>query len=232
MRALKKVKLLQKEIKVKIKNPHRISLRRMQIINGAIKVFTEKGFHNATVREIADASGVTEGTLYNYIRCKEDIIYIVYDYTTQILRDEINRAIEGMEDPKERLKAALLQNLQTVNRYQDIIMFLYRESGSLNRKDLYLILHRETDYIKLFERLLKDYFKGRRVDSVRLKLGADLLAYIPVVVSFRRWSLNRRIKSIDMVIAGIVEFVLHGIEFIPKVLTGRSSSRGKTRCRH
>jgi AcrR family transcriptional regulator len=217
MRALKKVKLLQKEIKVKIKNPHRISLRRMQIINGAIKVFTEKGFHNATVREIADASGVTEGTLYNYIRCKEDIIYIVYDYTTQILRDEINRAIEGMEDPKERLKAALLQNLQTVNRYQDIIMFLYRESGSLNRKDLYLILHRETDYIKLFERLLKDYFKGRRVDSVRLKLGADLMAYIPVIVSFRRWSLNRRIKSIDKVIAGIVEFVLHGIEFIPKV---------------
>jgi AcrR family transcriptional regulator len=183
----RKEKLPQKEIKVKIKNPHRISLRRMQIINGAIKVFTEKGFHNATVREIADASGVTEGTLYNYIRCKE------------------------------RLKAALLQNLHTVNRHQDLIMFLYRESGSLNRQDLHLILHRETDYIKLFERLLKDYFHGQDPDPVRLKLGADLLAYIPVIVSFRRWSLKRRIKSIDKVIAGIVEFVLHGIEFIPRV---------------
>jgi TetR/AcrR family transcriptional regulator, cholesterol catabolism regulator len=217
MRAPKKGNLVQKEIKVKIKNPHRISLRRMQIINGAIKVFTEKGFHNATVREIAEASGVTEGTLYNYIRCKEDIIYIVYDYTTQILRDEINKAIEGIKDPKERLKAALLQNLHTVNRYQDLIMFLYRESGSLHREDLYLILHRETDYIKLFETLLKEYFKGKGIDPVRLKLGADLLAYIPVIVSFRRWSLNRRIKSIDNVIAGIVEFVLHGIEFVPRV---------------
>jgi AcrR family transcriptional regulator len=217
MRTLKKEKPLKKEIKVKIKNPHRISLRRMQIINGAIKVFSEKGFHNATVREIADASGVTEGTLYNYIRCKEDIIYIVYDYTTRILRDEINKAIEAIQDPKERLQAALLQNLHTIIRYQDLIMFLYRESGSLHREDLYLILHRETDYIKLFERLLKDYFKGQRIDPVRLKLGADLLAYIPVIVSFRRWSLNRRIKSIDKVIAGIVEFVLHGIEFIPRV---------------
>jgi AcrR family transcriptional regulator len=216
MRALKKEKPLKKEIKVKIKNPHRISLRRMQIINGAIKVFSEKGFHNATVREIADASGVTEGTLYNYIRCKEDIIYIVYDYTTRILRDEINKAIEGIQGPKERLKAALLQNLYTVNRYQDLIMFLYRESGSLHREDLYLILHRESDYIQLFERLLKDYFKGQGIDPVRLKLGADLLAYIPVIVSFRRWSLNRRIKSIDKMIAGIVEFVLKGIEFIPR----------------
>jgi AcrR family transcriptional regulator len=216
MRALKKEKPLKKEIKVKIKNPHRISLRRMQIINGAIKVFSEKGFHNATVREIADASGVTEGTLYNYIRCKEDIIYIVYDYTTRILRDEINKAIEDIQDPKERLKAALLQNLHTVNRYQDLIMFLYRESGSLHREDLYLILHRESDYIQLFERLLKGYFKGQGIDPIRLKLGADLLAYLPVIVSFRRWSLNRRIKSIDKVIAGIVEFVLHGIEFIPR----------------
>jgi AcrR family transcriptional regulator len=216
MRALKKGRVLQKEIKVKIKNPHRISLRRMQIINGAIKVFTEKGFHNATVREIADASGVTEGTLYNYIRSKEDIIYIVYDYITKLLRDDINRAIEGINDPKERLKSALFQNLQSVNRHQDLIMFLYRESGSLNREDLYLILHRETDYINMFERLLKDYFKGQPIDPIRLKLGADLLAYIPVIVSFRRWSLNRRIKSIDKVIAGIVEFVLHGIEFIPK----------------
>lgn len=217
MRALKKEKPLKKEIKVKIKNPHRISLRRMQIINGAIKVFSEKGFHNATVREIADASGVTEGTLYNYIRSKEDIIYIVYDYITKLLRDEINRAIEGINDPKERLKSALFQNLQSVNRHQDLIMFLYRESGSLHREDLYLILHRESDYIQLFERLLKDYFKGQGIDPVRLKLGADLLAYIPVIVSFRRWSLNRRIKSIDKVIAGIVEFVLHGIDFIPKV---------------
>ena len=46
MRALKKEKLPKKEIKVKFKNPHRISLRRMQIIEsrGEIKVFTEKGF--------------------------------------------------------------------------------------------------------------------------------------------------------------------------------------------
>ncbi len=223
----RKEKLPQKEIKVKIKNPHRISLRRMQIINGAIKVFTEKGFHNATVREIADASGVTEGTLYNYIRCKEDIIYIVYDYMTKILREEITRAIEGIADPKERLKAALLQNLHTVNRHQDLIMFLYRESGSLNRQDLYLILHRETDYIKLFERLLRDYFKGQDPDPVRLKLGADLLAYLPVIVSFRRWSLKRRIKSIEKIISGIFAFVLHGIEFIPKRLTGEMAAGEK-----
>ena len=67
-------KIKPKKIKTKIKNPKRVNLRRQQIIDGAIKVFTAKGFYNATVREIADESGITEGTLYNYIRCKEDII--------------------------------------------------------------------------------------------------------------------------------------------------------------
>jgi AcrR family transcriptional regulator len=64
-----------KTIKTKIQNPKRISLRRKQIIQGAIKLFTVKGFYNSTTKEIADAAGMTEGTLYNYIRCKEDIIY-------------------------------------------------------------------------------------------------------------------------------------------------------------
>lgn len=205
-----------KEIKTKIKNPDRIELRRKQIVKGAIKVFTAKGFYNSTVREIADASEMTEGTLYNYIRCKEDIIYIVYDYITKILRKELNNAITGIEDPKKRLRAALTQSMNSVRKYQDLVMFLYRESGSLKKEDLYKILARENEYIELMEQLLKDYFKGKKIDEIRTKICADVLIYLPVILSFRRWSLNRRIDSMDTTIKEIVNFIVHGIECIPE----------------
>ena len=73
-------RIQEKRIETKIKNPKRINMRRKQIIKGAIEVFTAKGFNNSTTKEIALAAGVTEGTLYNYVRSKEDIIFIVYDY--------------------------------------------------------------------------------------------------------------------------------------------------------
>ena len=206
----------RKEIKTKIKDSHRIDLRRNQIVKGAIKVFTMKGFNNSTVREIAEAADMTEGTLYNYIRCKEDIIYIVYDYTTKILQEELNGAIADIEDPVERLHAAIEQTLDSISTYQDLIMFLYRESGSLKREDLYVILERENAYINLFETLLKDYFKGRDIDLTRAKVAADILTYLPVIVSFRRWSLKRRIESMETAKKEIANFILQGIEFIVK----------------
>jgi AcrR family transcriptional regulator len=207
---------MHKRVYTKIKNKDLIDARRNQIIEGALKIFTAKGFHNSTVREIAEAAGLTMGSLYNYIRSKEDIIFIVYDKITRSLREDMKNAIKKARNPEERLKAALLQNLRTVYEYQDIIMFLYKESASLDKDSLRTVLSRETEYIELFEQLLREYFvfKGVRINTTRLRVAADLLSYIPVIMTFRRWSLKSRFDSMETVIKEIVNFVLTGIEFI------------------
>ncbi|MBW1943157.1 MAG: TetR/AcrR family transcriptional regulator [Deltaproteobacteria bacterium] len=202
-----------KKVETKIKNVDLVEQRRQQIIQGAIKIFSAKGFHSATVREIAEEAGLTMGTLYNYINRKEDIIYIVYDYISEALRQEVRDAIDGISEPKERLKAALRQNLKSIHQHQDVIMFIYKASSFLDRESLHEVLARETEYIELFEDLLRGYFRGKKVDENRLRLAADLLTYIPVMMTFRRWSLRRRFDSMDEVMKHILDFVLHGIEF-------------------
>lgn len=208
-----KKRIGKREVKTRIKSARLIDLRRKQIIDGAIRVFTAKGFHSATVREIAEEAGLTMGSLYNYVRSKEDIIYIVYDYITNILRNEVREAIQGIEDPRERLRAALRQNLSTVHRHQDVVMFIYKASTHLDRESLHEVLGRETEYINLFEELLRDYFQGVNVDDSRIRLAADLLTYLPVIMTFRRWSLRRRFDSMDVVMKGILDFALRGVEF-------------------
>ena len=47
-----------------------IEARRTQILMGAAQVFAKKGFHKATTKEIAQAAGVAEGTIYNYFKNK------------------------------------------------------------------------------------------------------------------------------------------------------------------
>jgi len=216
MPEIRPLKESAKKVETKIKNLDLVEQRRQQIIEGAIKVFSVKGFHGATVREIAEEAGLTMGTLYNYINSKEDIIYIVYDYISEALRKEVRDAISGIHAPEERLKAALQQNLQSIYQHQDIILFIYKASSFLDRESLHEVLKRETDYIELFEDLLRGYFKGQAVDEDRLRLAADLLTYIPVIMTFRRWSLRRRFESMDEVMKHILDFVLHGIGFIPE----------------
>lgn len=47
-----------------------IAARRNQILDAATKVFAEKGFSRATIRDVATAAGVADGTIYNYFENK------------------------------------------------------------------------------------------------------------------------------------------------------------------
>lgn len=49
-------------------------LRREQILEAAGRVFAEKGYHSAKMRDIASAAGVSNGTVYNYFASKEELL--------------------------------------------------------------------------------------------------------------------------------------------------------------
>lgn len=51
-----------------------LKARRDEIIYAASKCFTEKGFHNMTMQDIYDATGLSPGAVYNYFSNKEDIV--------------------------------------------------------------------------------------------------------------------------------------------------------------
>jgi AcrR family transcriptional regulator len=85
--------------------------RRTQILMGAAQVFSEKGFHKATTKEIAKAAGVSEGTIYNYFTTKRDLLVAMVDLLAiQSLKDLIPADPSG--DPRELFTAIMR------NRYQ------------------------------------------------------------------------------------------------------------------
>lgn len=204
----------EKQVKSYVRNQDLITMRRQQIIDGATKVFTSKGFHKATVKEIAEASKLTMGTMYNYVRSKEDILYIVYDHMNSILMSGLKKAIDNVTDPKDELRAALKQNMDTVEKYQDIILFLYNESSAYDRKSLHTVLAQESQYVELFEEFLRKSFEGERINESRLKIAADILAYVPVILAQRRWSLKRRCDDMEIVKESILDLMEQAIQAI------------------
>ncbi len=53
--------------------------RRRQILDAALAVFSEKGFHRATVRDVARAAGVADGTIYIYFANKTELLLGLLD---------------------------------------------------------------------------------------------------------------------------------------------------------
>lgn len=71
--------------------------RRTQILDAATRVFAEKGFHGATVRDVARAAGIADGTIYIYFKSKPDLMLGILDRLNESeVRDlDLGQALVG-----------------------------------------------------------------------------------------------------------------------------------------
>ena len=78
---------IRRPIETVVQDKGLVAERHEQIFRAASRVFISRGYHAATVREIAQEAGLSLGGLYSYIRTKEDILYLVFDRLTTTLRE-------------------------------------------------------------------------------------------------------------------------------------------------
>jgi TetR/AcrR family transcriptional regulator len=81
------------------------SNNRAQILQTSVELFSTHGYHDVSMHQIAEESGFSIGTLYNFFRDKEDLYgELVREYFYQF-HDELVSVIEGPGDEVERIRA-------------------------------------------------------------------------------------------------------------------------------
>ena len=105
----------------------RVAGRRHDILAAAATVFRQKGYDRATTREIAAAADVSEGTIYNYFRSKNELLMgIVRDVVPGLLAESLY--LDEMGDVRVRLTDALERMLAFVNENRDMLNVLVGEA--------------------------------------------------------------------------------------------------------
>ncbi|WP_188389278.1 TetR/AcrR family transcriptional regulator [Priestia taiwanensis] len=74
-----------------------------QIIEAAVIVIAENGYHQAQVSKIARQAGVADGTIYLYFKNKEDILISLFQEKMGEFITKIEAEIEGIESASEKL---------------------------------------------------------------------------------------------------------------------------------
>jgi len=77
---------------------------REQILTATTSLFHERGFHGATMREIADRAGVESATIYYYFRGKQALLFTIMSETIADLLDSAQDALADTADPAECLR--------------------------------------------------------------------------------------------------------------------------------
>ncbi len=85
--------------------------KRSRILQAATRVFADKGFVRAGTKEIADAAGVGEGTLYHYFRGKDALLITIFVEVWSRQICELRARIAAREHPDEQMAAVIDSSL-------------------------------------------------------------------------------------------------------------------------
>jgi AcrR family transcriptional regulator len=103
---------------------------RRRILDAAIRVFAQKGYHDARTDEIVEASGTSKGSLYFHFSSKQKIFLALVDEFAGRLAANLEEAIAGEDDGIQRVDAALRVCLETFGRYRPLAkIFLIQAAG-------------------------------------------------------------------------------------------------------
>jgi TetR/AcrR family fatty acid metabolism transcriptional regulator len=110
--------------------------KRLAILDGAVKVFAEKGFFNTTVAEVARAAGVADGTIYLYFKSKDDLLLSVFDEKMEQLCATAREATADAPTAAEALRRVCevhLSAVQTNPAVAAVLIVELRQSNAFVR---------------------------------------------------------------------------------------------------
>jgi TetR/AcrR family transcriptional regulator, fatty acid metabolism regulator protein len=101
--------------------------KRRLILDAAVHVFAQKGYHTSRVGDIAEEAGVAHGLLYHYFRSKDELLETIVRETWRDVLDAVRAVEETDETARERLAGVAKILLRAWRRDPDLVRVLVRE---------------------------------------------------------------------------------------------------------
>jgi len=183
----------EKQVVSQIKNPNLIKEKHELIVKVACELFSRKGYHSTTLRDISAGSGINLSYLYKYISSKDDILYLFYQHLHKQWAPVYAQLAEETDaNPVDQLKDFLMIMFDIMNKFQNEVLTMYTESRHLQKESLHAVLYEESGMVDCLEKLIirgveRGYFKTK--DTF---LAANIIEYIVPFYTLRGWNIKDR----------------------------------------
>lgn len=127
-------------------------MNRTDIVQAAAQVFRTKGYHGASMQDIADAVGLQKASLYHHVSGKQEILGAILDEALDLLIADLEPVVASVRPPDEKLREAIRVYSRRLTENADLAVVLLMEhrrlepplrESHIRRRDRYEGLWRE-----------------------------------------------------------------------------------------
>jgi len=109
-------------------------MTRENILEAAAQVFREKGYHGASMSDIAEAVNLQKASLYHHVSSKQEILLAVLDRALELLLERISPISAQKIPPDKKLQLMIREYLQILVENIDLAAVLLFEHRALERR--------------------------------------------------------------------------------------------------
>src|SRR5258705_10751292 len=152
--------------------------RRPQILGAAPELFARNGFEGTSIRDIAAASGVLSGSLYYHSPSKEDLLFTVHQESLTAMRQEVETAIAGINEPWRRLDEAIVAHCRILLG-GSVTRAILTPPRYYNLKGVRKLVRQRDEYEQIFASL---------IDELPLRTDCDRHAFRLSILGAMNWT--------------------------------------------
>jgi AcrR family transcriptional regulator len=189
------------------------ALRRRAVLDTALAVFSEKGYHQTRISDIIEAAGIARGTFYLYFDSKNRIFHELLDLLLEQVRENIVGVdmSEGAPPLRDQFLHSVRRVLSAFHQNPALTKFVLRAAVGIDEE---IDKKLESFYLQLHSWLKQSLENGRRMSLLR-EHDTDITAWLIIgsVRQFMELVLDKpdAERNLDHLSVVMLDFTLHGI---------------------
>lgn len=181
-----------------------------EILDAATRVFERKGYAAASIQEIADEVGILKGSLYHYIKTKEDLLFGVIRGVHEAGFGLIEEVDSGDGGPVEKLEAFIYRYVAHSIENRVVTQIFFHDFRFLSEERRESVLEQRDVYDKFVRRLISEGKEQGVIDpSIDVKVIS--MALFGMINWTYQWYRPDGGASPEHIAEQIAEFTLRGI---------------------
>lgn len=151
--------------------------RRNEILDVALTLFSQKGYYNVSMNEIADKSEFSVGTIYNFFPNKESIYSILLIERLAYFHERLKTALEKPGDEIQKIKRWVNEKIRLFYGNMDYVKLYFSETMDSR----YNINKKVTDKIKKHRKIILELVKTIFLKGINKKVFIETDPYLLAV---------------------------------------------------
>jgi TetR/AcrR family transcriptional regulator, fatty acid metabolism regulator protein len=181
-----------------------------QIIDAAVVVIAENGYHQAQVSRIAKQAGVADGTIYLYFKNKEDILISLFREKMGMFVEKIEEVIAGKRTAAEKLLVMIENHCKILSEDHHLAIVTQLELRQSN-KDIRLKINEVLKgYLSVIDKILTEGISsGEFPANLDIRLARQMI-FGTIDEMLTNWVMNEQKYDLSAQVPAIHKLLLNG----------------------